>query len=288
VATLRQIRRRIASVRSTQKITKAMKMVAAARLRRAQESILNARPYAYKLREVLANIAARVDRSLHPLLEERQPEKILYIIVTSDRGLCGGFNANITRHAESIFKDSETGTYEIICVGKKGYEYFKRRDYQIIEQFLHLFDQLEYAYSQVITDRIIELYVQKHYDRIELIYNEFKSAVQQRVIMEQLLPMQADEELMQSSAGNIDYIYEPEPLRLLDTIVPLNVAIQIWRVLLESRAAELGARMTAMENATNNAQDMIDSLTLFYNRVRQAAITKEISEIVGGAEALKG
>jgi len=287
VATLRQIKRRINSVKGTQKITKAMKMVAAAKLRRAQEKIISARPYAYKLREVLADVAARVDRSMHPLLDVRSPEKVAYVVVTADRGLCGGFNANIIRKAEGIFTAGGGGSLSVICAGRKGYEYFRRRNYPVIDHYTQFFNNLEYAHAQQITDRLIDLYIQKELDRIILIYNEFKSAIQQNVITEQLLPVEADESLKGSIFGNVDFIYEPEPLRILDTIVPLNIGIQIWRVLLESNAAEHGARMTAMDSATNNASDMIDSLTLLFNRLRQAAITKEISEIVGGAEALK-
>lgn len=287
MATLQQIKRRINSVKGTQKITKAMKMVAAARLRKAQEKIINARPYAYKLREVLADVAARVDRGMHPLLDERKPEKIVYVVVTADRGLCGGFNTNILRKAETIFKEAEPDSYSLISVGRKGYVHFKRRNYLILDNFVNFFNNLEYAHAQQITDKIIDLYMKKQFDRVILIYNEFKSAIQQNIITEQILPVEADTELAQKYESNIDYIYEPEPVRILDTIVPLNIGIQIWRVLLESNAAEQGARMTAMENATNNASDMIDRLTLLYNRVRQAAITKEISEIVGGAEALK-
>ncbi len=288
MATLQQIKRRIGSVKNTQKITKAMKMVAAAQLRRSQEKLINARPYAYKLREVLANVSARVDRSMHPLLDERPPEKTAYIVVTADRGLCGGFNGNVIRKAETVFQDLNPEMFDVFCVGKKGFDYFKRRDYNIGEHVIQLFDQLDYSHAQLITDKIIEQYIQKNLDRVEVIYNEFKSAGSQRIVVEQLLPMKPDKELMRSHARNVDYEFEPDPLKLLDTVVPLNVAIQIWRILLESRAAEQGARMVAMENATNNAQDMIYALTLQYNRTRQAAITKEISEIVGGAEALKG
>jgi F-type H+-transporting ATPase subunit gamma len=287
VATLQQIKRRINSVKGTQKITKAMKMVAAARLRKAQEKIVNARPYAYKLREVLADVAARVDRNMHPLLEERKPEKVVYVVVTADRGLCGGFNTNILRKAETVLKAADPDSYSVICVGRKGYAHLKRRNYPIIDNFINFFNNLEYAHAQQITDRVVDLYLEKQFDRVILIYNEFKSAIQQNIITEQILPVVADAELAQKYESNIDYIYEPEPLRILDTIVPLNIGIQMWRVLLESNAAEQGARMTAMESATNNASDMIDSLTLLYNRLRQAAITKEISEIVGGAEALK-
>jgi len=284
VATLRQIRRRINSVKGTQKITKAMKMVAAAKLRRAQENIFQARPYAYKLREVLAGVAAHVNPLRHPLMHVRPPKKVGYVVVTAYRGPCGGFNNNIIQKAEKIIKEDNYENYGLICAGRKGYDFFNRRNYPILDHYTMFFNNLEYAHAQQITDRIIELYIKKELDRIVMIYNEFKSAIQQRIITEQLLPLQPEEI---EGGGQIDYIYEPEPLRILDTLIPLHVGIQVWRVLLESSAAEQGARMTAMENATKNAGEMIESLTLYYNRVRQASITKELLEIVGGAEALK-
>ena len=247
-------------------------------------NIFKARPYAYKLREVLSGVAARIDPSMHPLLHIRPPKKVAYMVVTADRGLCGGFNNNIIQKTEKITKEDNYKSYELICVGRKGYDYFKRRDYPILDHYTMFFNNLEYAHAQQITDRIIQLYIQKELDIIIMIYNEFKSAIQQRVITEQLLPLQPEKI---ENGGEIDYIYEPEPLRILDTLIPLHVGIQVWRVLLESSAAEHGARMTAMENATSSAEEMIESLTLYYNRVRQAAITKELLEIVGGAEALK-
>ncbi|MCP4726068.1 MAG: ATP synthase F1 subunit gamma [bacterium] len=284
MATLKEIRRRITSVKKTQQITKAMKMVAAAKLRKAQDNIIKARPYAYKLNDVLANVASRVNRSMHPLLDERDPEKIAYVVLTGDRGLCGGFNNNIIRKSKEIIQTEEIENYQLVTVGRRGHEHFERREYPILDRYINFFNNLEYAHAQVITDKIIDLYIKNELDRVVLIYNEFKSAVSQKIVVEQLLPVKAAEI---DSKGSVDYIYEPEPVKILDTILPLHVGIQIWKVLLESYAAEQGARMTAMENATDSAQEMIENLTLHYNRARQAAITKEISEIVGGAEALK-
>jgi F-type H+-transporting ATPase subunit gamma len=289
MATLQQIKRRITSVKGTQKITKAMKMVAAAKLRRAQENIIKARPYAYKLREVQSEIAARVTLDMHPLLQKRSPKKVAYVVVTADRGLCGGFNTNIVNRAKSFIKEGDYEDYNLICVGRKGHDHFRSRNHPILEKYTMFFNELEYAHAQQITDRIIDLYVSGHFDRVILIYNEFKSAIQQNVITEQLLPVEPPAPDSEETENEIrtDYLFEPEPVKILDTLLPLHIGIQIWRVLLESSAAEHGARMTAMESATTNAQDMIEKLTLYYNSVRQAAITKELLEIVGGAEALK-
>jgi len=259
-------------------------MVAASKLRRAQENIIQARPYAYKLREVQSEIATRVSPDMHPLLQNRTPKKVAYLVVTADRGLCGGFNSNIVNCAVKIIKEESYEDHSVICVGRKGYDFFRSRQYPILEHYTMFFNELEYAHAQQITDRIIDLYVSEHLDRVIMIYNEFKSAIQQNVITEQLLPVEPN---VVENGNRTDYLFEPEPLKILDTLLPLHVGIQIWRVLLESSAAEHGARMTAMESATTNAQDMIERLTLYYNSVRQAAITKELLEIVGGAEALK-
>ena len=263
-------------------------MVAAAKLRRAQENIVRARPYAYKLREVLKRVSEKVDPNLHPLLRIRSPEKVAYVVVTADRGLCAGFNNNIISAAENRIRQEGYEKSSLICVGRKGYDYWKRSGPPILDRYISLFNNLEYAHAQQITDKVIDLYIREKFDRVLFIYNEFKSAIQQTVITEQLLPMQTEKsDNDNDTGGQIDYLFEPGPLRILDTIIPLNVGIQIWRILLESSASEQGARMTAMESATTNAEEMIDSLTLYYNRIRQAAITREISEIVGGAEALQ-
>jgi len=285
LATLRAIKRRIASVKSTQQITRAMRMVAAAKLRRAQENIIKARPYAYKLNGVLGNVVARVDRSLHPLLDKREPKNIVVVVVTGDRGLCGGFNNNIIRETKHFLNESEIERKSLINIGQKGWNHFRKRDFEIIGKYIKFFNELEFAHAQRIGKQIIDLYLEKKLDKVVLIYNEFKSTIQQNVIVENLLPIEPPEK---EENNLIEYIYEPEPIKILDSILPLHINIQIWRVLLESYAAEMAARMTAMENATDNAEEMIHSLTMYYNRVRQATITKEISEIVGGAEALKG
>lgn len=285
MASLRAIKRRIASVKSTQQITKAMKMVAAARLRRAQDNILKARPYAHKINDVLVNLSARVDRNLHPLLDKREPKNIAIVSVTSDRGLCGGFNTNIIKQTKYFYDESDIEKKYFINIGFKGWNHFQKRDYEILGKYVRFFSELEFAHANRIGHQIIDLYLKKELDRVVLIYNEFKSVLQQKVIVEDLLPIEPAEE---DDLSAIDHIYEPEPVKILDSIIPLHINIQIWRVLLESYAAEMAARMNAMENATDNAQEMIESLTMFYNRIRQATITKEISEIVGGAEALKG
>lgn len=283
--TLRQIRRRITSVRGTQKITRAMKMVSAAKLRRAQENIIKARPYAHKLREVIAEASQHISPERHPLLAVRPLKKVAYVVVTADRGLCGGFNNNIIQQAAHTIKEHSFEEHKLICAGRKGYEFFRRNKYPIIDKFINFFNNLKYHHAQQITDRIIELYLKEELDAVIMIYNEFKSAIQQRIIIERLLPLEPEKVAKRKS--EIEYIYEPEPLKILDTLIPLHIAIQVWRVLLESSAAEHGARMTAMDNATENAQEMIESLTMYYNRVRQAAITRELTEIVAGADALK-
>lgn len=286
MATLRDIRRRISSVKSTQQITKAMKMVAAAKLRKAQERLNNAKPYAYRLGQLLTHVAAKEDRSLHPLLAEREPKNICYVIVTSDRGLCGSFNGNIIRQAKTgIDAQNAENKVSIIPVGKKGFEHFARRNYDVIEKYVSFFDDLEFKHAVEISSLIQNMYQTKELDRVFVVYNEFKSAAVQRLIVEQLLPIQP--QLPEFEKYPVDYIYEPSARRILDEICPKNLNIQIWRILLESYAAEQGARMVAMESATDNAQEMIYDLTLYYNKVRQATITREIAEIVGGAEALR-
>jgi F-type H+-transporting ATPase subunit gamma len=287
MATLRDIRRRITSVRSTQQITKAMKMVAAAKLRKAQDNILKARPYAYELKEVIGHVVQLVDKNLHPLLQDRDNDKVAIAIVTADRGLCGAFNMNIIRRATEEIKTVQANGKEpqLILVGRKARDFFGRRDYPIINRHFDFFNDLDFTHAQVIGSEIISLFIEQEFSQISVIYNEFKSVIQQNIIVENLLPLPS---ILPEDAGNIvDYIYEPSPDVLLDVLLPKEINIQMWRILLESNAAEQGARMTAMEMATENAEDMIKSLTLHYNRARQAAITKEINEIVGGAEALK-
>jgi len=287
LASLRDIRRRIASVRSTQQITKAMKMVSAAKLRRGQESLFNARPYAERIDTLLAHVAVQVDRHQHPLLAEREPKNILYMIFTSDRGLCGSFNANIIRKAKTEI-DAHTGQagVKLITIGKKGFDHFSRRGYPIIEKQLQIFDHLEFKHAAALSSLIQSLYQQKEVDRVLIVYNEFKSAAVQKLVTRQLLPIQAHPPEIEKYQP-VEYLYEPSAEIILEQLCPKFLNIQIWRMLLESSAAEQGARMVAMESASDNAQEMIYNLTLYYNKVRQAAITKEIAEIVGGAEALR-
>ncbi len=287
MANLREIRKRIASVRSTQQITKAMKMVAAAKLRKAQENILAFRPYSYELRELIAHLTALMgDSAGIPLMVRRPVQKVLLVVVTADRGLCGAFNHNIIRRAYERVQEYPETEVELFLVGRKGLEFFKRRPVTINTTKINFFNDLNFNDAVEITNTILNLYQNQHFDRVEFIYNEFKSAVQQNVIVEQFLPFVPDEELVKSPE-QVDFLYEPDKQTILNEVIPRHLRVQTWRILLESNAAEQGARMTAMENATDNAEEMVHQLTIFYNRSRQAAITTEISEIVSGAEALK-
>ncbi len=286
MATLREIRRRITSVRSTQQITKAMKMVAAARLRKAQERALAMRPYAEKMQEIVGHLITNIEDHKNPLLQVRSEERILQVIVTADRGLCGGFNSNIIRQAVKDIQSKDEKEIQIYPVGRKGREYFSKRDYLLYANKENFFNHLKFEDATEISNSLIQVYKENKFDRIEIVYNKFKSAVQQVITHEQFLPIFPDEEMKQDKSS-VDFLYQPSKEEILSAIIPKHLNCQIWKILLESSAAEQGARMTAMDNATENAEDMIASLTLTYNRARQAAITKEISEIVGGAEALK-
>ena len=285
MATLREIRRRINSIKSTQQITRAMKMVAAAKLRKAQESILAARPYARKIDEMIRHLITQLEDTPIPLLQVRPPQRLTLVVVTGDRGLCGSFNSNIIKkvlHQIQLHKDKEIS---LICIGKKGYDFFRKHNYHIENKYIQIFSGLDYNLAQQITNYIVQQYISQETDRVEVIYNEFKNAVQQFVVVEKYLPLTAEE--FEGELKNVSYIYEPDKMSLLNSLLPKHLNLQTWRILLESNAAEQGARMTAMENATDNAGDLIEELTLYYNKTRQATITKEISEIVGGAEALK-
>jgi F-type H+-transporting ATPase subunit gamma len=285
MATLREIRRRINSIKSTQQITRAMKMVAAAKLRKAQESILAARPYARKIDEMIRHLIAQQEISGIPLLAVRPPQRVTLMVVTGDRGLCGSFNSNIIKKVLQQIDSHRDKEVSLVCIGKKGFDFFRKRNYQIDHKYIQIFNQLEYLHAQQITDFVVQQYIAQKTDLVEMVYNEFKNAVQQYVVVEKYLPLTAEE--FEGELKNVSYLYEPDKLSLLNALLPKHLNLQTWRILLESNAAEQGARMTAMENATDNAGDLIDELTLHYNKTRQAAITKEISEIVGGAEALK-
>jgi F-type H+-transporting ATPase subunit gamma len=285
MATLREIRRRINSIKSTQQITRAMKMVAAAKLRKAQDNIVAARPYAYKIEEMIRHLISQLEEIDEPLLAMRSPERMLLVVITSDRGLCGSFNSNIIKRTLRHMEDHKDKEISLVCIGRKGYDFFRKRNFNIVEKYINIFNPLEYVTAREITGFLVSQYVKEQTDRIEIIYNEFKNAVQQNVVVEKYLPLSGEE--FEGELKNVDYIYEPDRLVLLNALLPKHLNIQSWRILLESNAAEQGARMTAMENATENAGDLISELTLTYNKARQATITKEISEIVGGAEALR-
>ena len=284
---LKDIRKRIESVKSTAKITRAMKLVAAAKLRRAQENIEKARPYAVKLHELISELALRADEEDHPLLSVREPRNVMLLVLTSDRGLCGGFNTNILK-ALLKWRIAHEGQYDnvlISVVGKKGRDYLKFRNIPIHKYYPGLDVNTALSRAKEITDGIVEDFLGENLDSIYLFYNEFKSAMSQRIVSEQLLPIKPLE-LEEDQGANIDFVYEPSKEELLETIMPMYVEVEVYRSTLESTASEFGARMTAMENATNNARDMISALTLEYNKARQASITKDLLDIVGGAEAL--
>ncbi len=288
---LKSIRNRIRSVKSTQQITRAMKMISAARLRRAQEAVLSARPYAKKMDQVLQNVAARVDLSAHPLLVPREKKKIELVVLTSDRGLCGGFNANIIRRTQRFLLEN-ADQYEAITLrtlGRKGNEFFRRRETKIRKDHAGFLTKLKFAAAAELARELTDLYLSGEVDSVYFLYNEFISAVSQKVSLVELLPISPPPpaEGKKGDALAVEYLYEPARDTLLADLMPRYVATKVWRALLESVASEHGARMSAMDNATNNAKEMIGKLTLQYNRTRQAAITKELMEIVSGAEALK-
>jgi F-type H+-transporting ATPase subunit gamma len=300
VPSLKAIRKRIGSVKNTQKITKAMKMVAAARLRRAQQNITELRPYAVKTLEVLSSVAGRAgEEDVHPLLARRDPKKILLVVLTSDRGLAGAFNASISKASYRKWKELEASGVAVsfAVIGRKGRDFLRRRGADIAFEFTGVFETLNtpslgIAKAGEIGRSIVGEYKLDGYDAVYLCYNEFKSAISQKVVIEPLVPIApvpaTDAHGDVAQVSSVDFIYEPSKQALLDRLLPMYVEIEVLRALLESFASEHGARMTAMDNATKNASEMIDKLTLVYNRARQAAITKELMEIIGGAEALKG
>lgn len=289
MANLKEIRTRIASVKNTQKITKAMYLVAAARLRRAQEAITNMRPYALSTMEMMDSLSARVgnDESIHPLLQKREINKVLLVVLTSDRGLAGGFNANMQRAAMKLHTKliDEGKQVTVMGIGKKGAEFFTRRGADVDRTYMDTFQDLSYEAAGVIGAALGQQFVDGKVDAVYLGFNEFKSAIQQVIVIDQLLPI---EPKATDADTDGDYLYEPDQNTLLGALLPLALHVQVFRALLESSASEHGARMAAMDSATNNAKDMIDALTLQANRARQAAITTELMEIISGAESLKG
>ncbi len=288
MASLKSIKKRIVSVKNTRQITKAMKMVSAAKLRRAQENVVAARPYAKKLGEVLQSLAANLEGDLHPLLEKRDAKKLLLIVLTSDRGLCGGFNTNLCKAADRYIKE-KTDSFEqisVMTVGRKGYEFLKSR-YTVYKNFANVLAKPNYQTAAMLAQEVIDGFVAEEYDQVELLYNSFRTVMTQDITFQQMLPV-VPEETTASEETPVEFIYEPSVGDLLAEILPKNIEVQIFKAMLETVAGEHGARMTAMDSASKNANEMIGKLTLQYNRARQAAITTELMEIISGSESIKG
>jgi F-type H+-transporting ATPase subunit gamma len=296
MATLREVRRRILGIRQTEKITKAMKMVAAAKLRRAQLGVVAARPYAAKLKELLQHLTQHVTEEMGPLLTGREIRAVALVVIAADRGLCGAFNSNVFKmavgHMEAEYPGwNKQGKVRVFCVGKKSADFFSKRRFNVAGRYSGVFHALAFAQAEAIARDVVEGYVRGDFDCVDVIYNEFKSMAQQRLVVDRFLPVQAARALPGEMPKRVildEYLYEPSKEQILEAIVPKHLNFQIWRALLESNAAEQGARMAAMENATENASELIASLQLQYNKARQASITKELLEVVGGAEALAG
>jgi len=293
MANLKEVRNRITSVSSTQQITKAMKMVSAAKLKRATNAIVQLRPYANKLKELLANLSASLEDGSSPYLQEREPVRILVVVVTSNRGLAGAFNANAIKTANNLIaekytKQLQAGNVSIIAIGKKSQEYYQRRKYNVIGNNNDLYLDLNFENTSKITESIMEGFVNGKFDRVELVYNHFRNAAVQYLIAEQLLPVPKPEKQDEVKTANVDYILEPSQEEIVEQLIPKNIKIQLYRAVLDSNASEHGARMTAMDKATENAGELLKALKLSYNQARQAAITTELTEIVSGAAALSG
>jgi F-type H+-transporting ATPase subunit gamma len=304
MANLRDIRNRIESVENTKQVTRAMKMVAAAKLRKAQERIFQTRPYAYKIREMLENLKGELDPTAHPLFQEPEDaEGMLVIVVTADRGLCGAFNSNVIEKAEGVVEEhahlQEQDNLFLLAIGEKGHNHFQKRNHRLVGDYRGIFDDLSYSVAEEVIEDAVEGFRRGIWSEVKIVYNEFKNTIVQNQIAEPLLPIPEErfqtpvmEEEMDMAASlpengqAVDYIFEPDPSRLLDELVPRFLYYQMWKALLESNASEQGARMVAMDNATENAEEMIEDLTLEYNRARQNAITMELLDIASGAEAL--
>lgn len=290
---LKEVRTRIASVNSTKQITSAMKMVSASKLRRAQNAIIKLRPYSAKLREILQNLSDSIDNTNAAIFfEERKTEKILIVVVSSNRGMCGAFNSNVIKKTTQLVNEKYkaenlNGNVELLCIGRKAGEFFARRKYKISSHFDHIFDKLAFGNIIPIAEKMMNDFQNKKYDKIEIVYNRFKNAATQQLIVEQFLPVLAENNKSENTTAS-DYIFEPDKQQILNELVPKALKIQLYKVVLDSFASEHGARMTAMHKATDNATEMLKQLKLSYNKARQSAITNEILEIVGGAEALKG
>ena len=307
MSSLKEIRNRIGSIQNTQQITKAMKMVAAAKLRKAQDAIQKMRPYASKLHEITAHVSDSLEDSsaYHKYFQQRELNRVLIIPMTADKGLCGAFNNNIQKLTNKVIKDRysqmyEDGKLDLLCMGKKGYEFFKKRDFNIVDQYTEFFNKPTFEKTQDIVNQVVGWYDTGYYDRIEIIYNSFKNAATYYPSTHQFLPITSMEDLEENTRANeaggsdenkqsdrkYDYLFEPSKEEIIEELVPKSLEVMFYKDVLDSSAAEHGSRMTAMDNATENAEELIGDLRLQYNKARQAAITKELSEIVGGAEAL--
>ncbi|WP_346861948.1 ATP synthase F1 subunit gamma [uncultured Draconibacterium sp.] len=293
MAGLKDIRNRIASVKTTRQVTSAMKMVSAAKLKKAQDAIMQIRPYADKLHQILSSLSASLENVEDSVFTQaREPEKVLVVLVTSNRGLCGGFNTNITKKAVELAKTKyskqlQLGKLDFMCIGKQGERQLKHRGLNVVANENELFDSLTFDNVSVVAAETMQAFANKSYDRIELVYNQFKNAAVQILSTEQFLPVEMNEE-QDDVTTNFDFIYEPSKEHIIQELIPRSLKIQFYKALLDSHAAEHGARMTAMHQATDNASEMINALSLQYNKARQTAITGEILEIVSGANALNG
>ena len=283
MANLKDIRKRIGTIEGIKQVTRAMKLVAAAKLRRAQANMEQARPYAGRINGVLHHLLPDIDRTMHPLLSMRPAKKKAFVIVTSDRGLCGSFNTNILRQAHTIVDGTGKDNCELICIGRKGYEYFDKRGYNVVEHYADFWNELNFSHAIRMAGAVTGRYLAGEYDDVRVIFNEFKNVAQQKIVEYHYLPLVLDDD---EEAISTDYLFEPSEDAVVKSLVPRHLNVQMWRFLLESNAAEQAARMTSMEAATENAGDLIDRLRLEYNKARQAAITTEILEVVSGAEAL--
>jgi F-type H+-transporting ATPase subunit gamma len=296
MANLKEVRNRIKSVSSTQQITKAMKMVSAAKLKRATNAIVQLRPYANKLKELLANLSASLEDGSSPFLAQREPNKVLIVVVSSNRGLAGAFNANVIKTANNLIAEKygeqlRAGNVSIVSIGKKSQEFYQRRKYNVIGNNNDLYLDLNFINTSVITESIMEGFLKGDYDRVELVYNQFKNAAMQILTVEQLLPVPKPEVKKEEGKKDlnkvqVDYILEPSQEAIVEQLIPKNIKIQVYKAVLDSNASEHGARMTAMDKATDNAGELLKALKLSYNQARQAAITTELTEIVSGAAAL--
>ncbi|RYE33094.1 MAG: ATP synthase F1 subunit gamma [Sphingobacteriaceae bacterium] len=293
MANLKEVRNRITSVSSTQQITKAMKMVSAAKLKRATNAIVQMRPYADKLNEILANLSASLEDAASPYMQVREPVRVLIIAVTSNRGLAGAFNTNVIKAANNLISERYTAQFRannvsVVAIGRKAQEYYERRKYKVVGNNNELFSELNFENTSAITEAVMQGFVNGNYDRVELVYNHFRNAAVQYIKTEQLLPVAQPDKKQAVKTAQVDYILEPSQQEIVNELIPKNIKVQLYKAVLDSHASEHGARMTAMDKATENAGDLLKALKLSYNQARQAAITTELTEIVSGAAALNG